>query len=105
MQKLTKFINMILLGVMTTAIIFVGAFMLMLFSSAEDGLRTTLFNAIYFSSQQHSDGSLMLNFGLYDNFFPVFGIFVGSISLLFILFDYIYRPKHPQGDANHVAKK
>lgn len=84
MKIFKNIINSVLLGTIFTSISVVVSFLIMLFSSGEDGLRTTFFNSIFFKSIENSSGSLDISFGIYDNnFYPIF------ISIiLFAFFSY-----------------
>lgn len=64
MKKIALSINCLILSVITTALILTVSFVVMLFSSAEEGYRTTYFNSLYFSNIETETGSLVLEFGM-----------------------------------------
>ncbi len=74
----------LVLSFTTMMIILTIAFLFMLFSSGSDGLRTTMFGAIYFESQTLKNGNLLMNFGIYDNFLLVILIGTGLIFILIL---------------------
>lgn len=91
MNKTIRLINLLLMSSVTTIIVFTGYFMIMLFSSDAEGLRTTLFDAIFFKSEPHPEGGLLLSFGIYTNFVPVFSLFVLSFLSIFSTVGYVYN--------------
>ncbi|MGL4589650.1 MAG: hypothetical protein ACRCUP_05390 [Mycoplasmatales bacterium] len=83
MKNFNMHISIIISALIFVFIIFVVAFLLMLFSSSDDGLRTTLYNALYFNAQTGVDGVTTMEFGLYKNALNVFATMF-TILLLFI---------------------
>ena len=59
-------------GLSITLLVFTIAFLVMLFSSGEDGLRQILFNSLYFNAVTINDELVSLEFGTSDNFLIVF---------------------------------
>jgi hypothetical protein len=71
---------------MITLFIFVISFIFLMFSTKVDqGLKTTLFNSLFFEAKTNSNGIVTLSAGTYNNFWWVFIssiIFIFSISML-----------------------
>lgn len=82
MKKFFLIFNAFIISVIATLIIVTLSFLLMLFSSKEDGFRSTFFNAIYFKSTTSANGVVSINFGV-QNFIPIFWTVI--IIFVFVL--------------------
>jgi hypothetical protein len=69
-------------GLVITLFVFAIAFLVMIFSSGEDGQRQVLFDALYFNVSTANDGVVNLEFGRSDNFTPVFLSFTAILSAI-----------------------
>lgn len=76
-----KLFNSLIAAIITALFILTGSFMIMLFSSGEEGYRTTYFNSLFFNSYSTSDGRIEMNFGI-ENGIPI----LITIAILFVLF-------------------
>lgn len=81
MRMMFTVVNSLIASIITTLIILTVCFLIMLFSSAEDGYRTTFFGGIFFSSKEALDGSTSLSFGL-ENPIPIYI----AIAIFFVVF-------------------
>ena len=66
------------------------SFIVMLFSSGEDGVRYCFFNTMYFKSFTEESGKIAMSFGFTGKVFPIL-FFVGV--LLFFMFGTYYFAK------------
>ncbi|MFV0498989.1 MAG: hypothetical protein ACK5NF_03030 [Bacilli bacterium] len=71
-------------------IIITVSFIIMIFESGKDGLRTTFFDALYFESKTMANGNIDISMGFYDNFLIVLLIGTTVITLFIILVESIY---------------
>lgn len=92
MKKILKPILGSTLGAtIITLIVMTVSFIIMLFSSKEDGMRQTFFNTVFFNSSTKADGTITMNFGLTGNFVPILISVVGIT--LFIFATYVVYEK------------
>lgn len=96
MKKVAKYakgiFGSLMASVITTLVIMAFSFLSMLFSSAEDGYRTTLFNTIFFNSATDADGVVNITFGLTENYAPLVAIIVilfAFFSLTYVIYTYL----------------
>lgn len=82
MKQAKLIINALLGAIMTTLVILTCSFIIMLFGSDEEGMRTTYFNTLFFQSETEKDGSLDINFGLTEEYLPIFI----TTTILFLFF-------------------
>lgn len=75
------FIATLISSIVITLFIMTGSFLLMMFSSGEDGHREALFNTIFFESTTATDGTLNISFGLTERYMPLL-VIAGVIFLL-----------------------
>lgn len=87
MKKATNILGVFLMSITTTCFIFVAAFLIMLFRSGDLGLRTTLFDAIYFKAYETSSNTTIIELGAYNNFLVVFV----SMTITFFIFIYLIK--------------
>lgn len=66
-----------------TVVIMAASFFSMLFASAEDGRRETLFHALYFESTTSAEGAVSISFGLTEHYLPLILLF-GAIFLVLL---------------------
>lgn len=85
-EKTFTVINSLVFSIITTLIILTASFMFMLFSSGDEGDRTTYFGSLYFSTNEALDGSIALQFGVASGT-PIWI----TIALLFILHLIVYQ--------------
>jgi len=81
MKRLFTYINSLMAAIITTLFILTASFLIMLFSSGEEGYRTTYFGSLFFNSIEKSDGNLEMEFGVASGI-PI----LITIAVLFILF-------------------
>jgi len=86
MKMVFTIFNSLIASIITTLIILTVSFLIMLFSSAKDGYRTTFFGSIFFSSKPALDGSTSLSFGL-ANPIPIYI----AIAILFVFFLFLFH--------------
>ncbi|MBT2650023.1 hypothetical protein J7E52_25550 [Bacillus sp. ISL-34] len=86
MKKTFTVINSLVLSIITTLIILTASFMFMLFSSGDEGDRTTYFGSLYFSNNEALDGSLALQFGVASGT-PIWITF----TLLFVVYLIVFQ--------------
>ncbi|WP_277678073.1 hypothetical protein [Gracilibacillus dipsosauri] len=84
MKNLLTYINSLIAAVITTLFILTASFLIMLFSSGEEGYRTTYFGSLFFNSTPTSEDTLEMQFGV-ANGIPIFI----TIAILFVLFIFI----------------
>lgn len=82
-NKIKKIVNCSIGSMITTIVILLGSFLVMLFSSSEDGIRKTFFNTLFFESTTKSDGVVDMHFGLTENYIPI-------LLTIFIIFIFYY---------------
>lgn len=75
-DSIKRIVNCILGSLVTTMIILVLSFLFMVFSSGEDGMRTTFFGALYFNPVTNSEGVLGIHFGITENYMPILLAFI-----------------------------
>ncbi|PWU67293.1 hypothetical protein [Gracilibacillus dipsosauri] len=84
MKNLLTYINSLIAAIITTLFILTASFLIMLFSSGEEGYRTTYFGSLFFNSTPTSEDTLEMQFGV-ANGIPIFI----TIAILFVLFIFI----------------
>jgi hypothetical protein len=90
MNKAKLIINAMLGAIMTTLVILTISFIIMLFGSGEEGMRTTYFNTLFFQSETEKDGTLDINFGLTKGYLPIF-ITIIILFLFYIMITGFYK--------------
>ena len=83
MKKLFPLFNALIISVISTLICLTISFLFMLFSSKENGYRTTFFNAIFFKSTTNSEGAVSINFGV-QNFEPIIWTLVAIFGFVVV---------------------
>ncbi|HSH23919.1 MAG TPA: hypothetical protein VLA13_00055 [Massilibacterium sp.] len=81
MKMLAKCLNSLVAAFITTLFILTVSFMIMLFSSGEEGYRTTYFDSIFFKSTSTSKETLQMQFGV-ANGIPI----IITIAILFVFY-------------------
>lgn len=71
-------------SVVITLIVMTVSFLLMMFSSSEDGYRSTLFNTIFFQSTTDATGAVNIEFGLTKNYLPLIILLAAIFVFLFM---------------------
>ncbi|WP_025027081.1 hypothetical protein [Caldalkalibacillus mannanilyticus] len=89
MKKAFLVSNCLIASVVTTLFILVTNFIIMLFSSADEGLRKTYFNSIFFESTLQEDNMLDIEFGV-ANGYPII-ITIAIFFFLYIASVYVYK--------------
>ena len=84
--KLSVVVNSLVGSVLTTMILMVLSFLMMMFSSAEEGRRTCFFDTLFFSNVTEADGSLSIVFGLTGKLMPIFI----TIAIIFCFIMVVY---------------
>ncbi|WP_217587599.1 hypothetical protein [Lentibacillus saliphilus] len=84
MKNLVKYLNSLVAATITTLIILTSSFMVMLFSSGEEGYRTSYFGSIFFKSTPTPEDTLELEFGVANGVPIVITVVVLSV-LYFVL--------------------
>ena len=67
------------------------SFLMMLFSSGEDGVRYCFFHTLFFKSSTEASGNVSLNFGFTGNVFPI--VFFAGVILVFLFGTYFFAKK------------
>lgn len=70
-------------SVLITLVVMTVSFLMMMFSSGEDGYRSTLFNTIFFKSTTDAAGAVDINFGLTENYLPLIILLAAIFVFLF----------------------
>lgn len=72
----------LIISIVIMLIIMTGSFLIMLFSSGDDGMRYCFFKTLYFDSVTHLDGSVKMSFGFTGEYLP--GLIFTACLLTFI---------------------
>lgn len=94
MRRLLLCVNSLIASIITTACILTLSFLLMLFSSAKDGYRTTYFGSLFFNSTETTDDILEMEFGV-ENGMPIL-ITIGIFFIVFLIILSIYEKRKRQ---------
>lgn len=81
----------ILLSMVTTLVGMTISFLVMLFSSGEDGMRYCFFQTIFFKSATDSAGVTSMSFGLTGEWFPI--VFFAGICFAMLFGTYYFAKK------------
>jgi hypothetical protein len=81
MKNLFTYINSLIAAIITTLFILTVSFLTMLFSSGEEGYRTSYFGSLYFDSSVTAEETLEMEFGVASGI-PI----LITVVILFILF-------------------
>ncbi len=79
-------INYLIAAVITTLLILTSSFIFLLFSSNEDGYRTSYFGSLFFSSTTSENDSVALEFGVASGL-PIFI----TIALFFVIYLFLVQ--------------
>lgn len=79
---MTKIINSFLGSIITTLVILTGSFLVMMFSSGQNGIRKIYFDTLFFESITRSDGSVGIHFGLTGEILPI----IITIIIFFVFY-------------------
>lgn len=64
-------VNCFLGSVITTGVILVASFIVMIFRSGDDGMRQCYFNTLFFNPVTQNDGSVNITFGFTEKYVPI----------------------------------
>lgn len=92
MKLLVKGVNSLVASVITTLFIVTISFMIMLFSSAKEGYRTSYFGSLFFNNYNTADDTVKMEFGV-ANGTPIIITFILLSFLYFLLF--LFHQKKP----------
>lgn len=81
-----KIINSFFGSIITTLAILIGSFLLMMFSSGQNGIRKTYFDTLFFESITRPDGSVGVHFGLTGEILPI----IITIIIFFVFYYVIF---------------
>ncbi|MBO0441849.1 hypothetical protein [Candidatus Enterococcus ikei] len=83
MEKIKIAINSLMGSIILTAVLMTVNFLIVLFSSSDDGTRKIFFNTLFFKSVTDSFGKTTMSFGLTQNYQPLIIVILALFAILY----------------------